>query len=51
MFGAQKHLTNTSIDDRLRVGWLNASRDHTLVGPLWERYHDSKRYVRDTYPE
>jgi len=26
-------------------------RDHTLVGPLWEGYHESRRCSRDTYPE
>ena len=25
--------------------------DHTLVGPLWEGYHESSRCFRDTYPE
>ena len=25
--------------------------DHTLVGPLRERYHESRRCSRDTYPE
>ena len=29
----------------------HASRDHTLVGPLWEGYHESRRCSRDTYPE
>jgi len=24
---------------------------HTLVGPLWEGYHASRRCSRDTYPE
>ena len=28
----------------------HASRDHTLVGPLWEGYHESRRCSRDTYP-
>jgi len=28
------------------------SRDHTLVGPLWEGgYHESRRRSRDTYLE
>ena len=29
----------------------HASRDHTLVGPLWEGYHESRRCSRDTCPE
>jgi len=38
------------------LDWRNgfeahASRDHTLVGPLWEGYHESKTCSRDTYPE
>jgi len=30
---------------------FHASRDHTLVGPLGEGYHESRRCSRDTYPE
>ena len=44
--------------DRLRVGLLNGVTsitprlgDHTLVGPLWEGYQESRRCSRYTYPE
>ena len=33
------------------AGASYASRDHILVGPLWEVYHESRRCSRDTYPE
>jgi len=29
----------------------SASRDHTLAGPLWEGYRESRRCSRDTYTE
>ena len=29
----------------------HASRDHTLAGPLWEGFRESRRCSRDTYPE
>ena len=29
----------------------HASREHTLAGPLWEGYHESRRCSRDTYSE
>ena len=30
---------------------VDGLRDHTLVGPLWEGYHESRRCSRDTHPE
>ena len=30
---------------------MSASRDHTLVGPLWDGYYEGRRCSRDTYPE
>jgi hypothetical protein len=32
-------------------GLAHASRDHTLVGPLWEGYHASRRCSKETFPE
>ena len=37
-------------------GWVgstdfHSSRDHTLAGPLWEGFRESRRCSRDTYPE
>ena len=29
----------------------HASREHTLAGPLWEGYHESRRCSGDTCPE
>ena len=29
----------------------SGSRDHILVGPLWEGCHESRRFSRVTYPE
>jgi len=51
-------LAQTTMIDSGLVGWLNgwgleahSSRDHTLAGPLWEGYLESRRCSRDTYPE
>jgi len=35
----------------MEVDLSDRRRDHTLAGPLWEGYHESKRCSRDTYPE
>ena len=32
-------------------GEAHALRDHILVGPLWEGYHESRRCSRNTHPE
>ena len=33
------------------IGLEAASRDHTLVGPFWEEFRESRSCSRDTYPE
>ena len=43
--GEQGEHLNIQMCDRLKVGWL------TLVGPLWERYHESRRSSRVSYPQ
>jgi len=44
--------TEVVTGDRRRVGLeAHASMGNTLVGPLWEGYHESRRCSRDTYPE
>ena len=30
---------------------FHSSRDHTLAGPPWEGFRESRRCSRDTYPE
>ena len=36
---------------RRRACRIHTLIDHTLVGPLWEGYRESRRCSRDTYPE
>ena len=46
------NLSESELDPFIPFGLeAHASRDHTLAGPLWEGYRESRRCSRDTYPE
>ena len=43
--GSHAALSTLMQEKRLEA---HASRDHTRVGPLWDGYHESRRFSRDT---